>query len=49
LGDEPGSLENKILVLASDEILPEPPAHGKLEAGTKQHEEAEGLCGFLFL
>ena len=33
----------------SDEILPEPPAHGKLEAGTKQHEEKQELCGFLFL
>ena len=33
----------------SDEILPEPSAHGKLEAGTEQHEEAEGLRGLLFL
>ena len=30
-------------------ILPEPPAHGKLEAGAEQHEEEEGLRGFLFL
>ena len=40
---------SRIKLHASDEILPKPPAHGKLEAGTKQHEEAEGLCGFLFL
>jgi hypothetical protein len=43
VGDKPRPIEDKILVSASDEILPEPPTYSKSEVGTGQHEEAEGL------
>ena len=49
LGNEPGPIEDNVLVPDSDEILPEPSAHGKLEAGTGEHEEKKGPGGFLFL
>ena len=43
------TFEDNLLVPDFDEILREPPAHSKLEAGTGEHEEAEGPGGFLFL
>ena len=47
--NELGSTEDHVLVSHPDEILPQPPSHSKLEAGTGEHEEAEGPGGFLFL
>ena len=49
LGDEPGLIEDKILISYSDAILSESPAHSTLAMGTGEPEKAEGLGGLLFL
>ena len=49
LGDNSGPIEDNLLVPDFHEILHEPPAHSKLEAGTGEHEETEGPGGLLFL